>query len=279
MLPLVAGVTSAAGTPLRQVDWNAILANDPAITIDPTAFRLPGQVEPYISVATPGQQGLGGESLEGYAMTDGVDYGDLDGDGAEEALIHVFSGGTAGNLGFLIFREGTPAPKLALVQTGYKIGAVIQGSRLVIHEPSYVGFEANCCPSSTTRTVASFTGDRLISIATEVEPNDVQEPTVWAYYQALAERRFGDAYGFHSQAYKASNPFDRWQAGFANTQSIEVETRPGEVPSEVTIDLRSTDRQAGGGTVTHRFRGSWTLVWSGEQKRWLLDRARIEQVS
>ena len=31
----------------------------------------------------------------------------------------------------------------------------------------------------------------------------------------------------------------------------------------------------GGGTVTQKFKGSWTLVWSADQKRWLLDKASI----
>lgn len=276
-LVLAAGphtVASAAGTPLRQVDWGAVLANDPTITIDPDAYQLPGNVGPHITVKAPS-----GDDLEGYVTFDDIEYGDLDGDGADEAVIMVFSGGTGGSFGFMVYREDTPAPKRVMIYTGYKLGTQIEGGHLVISEPNYIGFEANCCPSSITRTTNTLSGDHLVTLTTETVPNAVQEPTVWAFYVALSEKRYEDAYDFFSPAFKANNPFDRWRAGYATTQSIEVDTKAGPTPSEVLIDLKSTDRQPGGGTVTHRFRGSWTVIWSADQKRWLLDKARIEQVS
>ena len=262
----------AAGTPLREVDWLLVLANDPAVTIDPTAFRPPGESGPYVKVALPGTRG---GVLEGYALTDSIEYADLDGDGPEEAIIPIYSGGTAGLLGIMLYREGTPAPKLVLVETGYKLGFTIEGRQLMIFRPNYIGFEPNCCPSSTTRTATVLEGDRLTVVSTETEPNDVQEATVWAFYSALQDRRYEDAYGFYTPAFQAANPFERWKAGYATTQSLEVQTSPGAVPTEVLIELTATDSTPGGGTVTRRFRGTWTLVWSGEQKRWLLDRARI----
>jgi hypothetical protein len=267
------GVAWAAGTPLRNVNWLTVLSNDPAITIDPTAFQPPGESGPYIKAQVPGSRT---ELLEGYALIDSVEYADLDGDGADEAIIPVSSGGTAGLLGFLLFREGTPAPKLAVTETGYKMSFTVEGQRLAIYRPNYVGFEPNCCPSSTTRTLTRLDGDRLVVIATETEPNDVQEVTVWAFYAALQDGRFEEAYDFYTPAFKAANPFDRWKAGYATTQSIEVETSPGATPAEVRILLTATDSTPGGGSVTRRFRGTWSLVWSAEQKRWLLDRARIE---
>jgi hypothetical protein len=264
----------AAGTPLRQVDWPAVLANDPTITVDPDAYQLPGgNPGPYIRVTAPN-----GEEVQGYVTPDDILYGDLDGDGADEAVLFVYSGGTGGSFGFMVYREGTPDPKRALIYTGYKLGGKIEDGHLIVYEPYYVGFEANCCPSATVRTVNALNGNQLVALATEVQPNDVQEPTVWSFYEALSEKRYDDAYAFFSPAFKASNPFERWRAGYASTQSIEVETQPGTVPTEVLIDLKATDRQPGGGTVTRRFRGAWSLVWSGEQKRWLLDRAKIEQV-
>jgi hypothetical protein len=269
------GLARAAGVPLRQVDWRAVLASDPAITIDPTAYQLPVDVGPYISVVAPGSpEG----QLSGYALLDEVAYGDLDGDGAEEAVLSIFSGGTGGNLGFLLFREGSPAPKLVLVESGYKMGVEIDGRNLVIVQPEYVGFEANCCPSAITRAVARLQGDRLVTIAKETEPNDVQEPTVWSFYRALSDREYEEAYAFLSPTFKASNPFDRWKSGYASTRSIEVETSPGPTPNVVLIELTAVDARPGGGTVTQKFRGSWTVVWSGEQKRWLLDRAQISPV-
>ena len=264
---------SAAGVPLRQADWLTVLKNDPAVTVDPTAYSLPGAHKPFVEVAAPRAPG---GTLSGYALVDDVVYGDLDGDGAEEAIVLVDSGGTGGLLGFLLYREADPAPRLALVRTSYKLGVSVEGGTLVIHEPNYVGFEANCCPSSTTRTLNVLEGDRLVTLATETEPNDVQEPTVWSYYMVLGEKRYEDAYEFHSPAYQAANPFGPWKAGFADTERVEVETSAGRTPSEVAIQLTATDRRPGGGTITQRFRGTWILIWSAEKKRWLLDTASIQ---
>ena len=264
---------SAAGVPLRQVDWLAVLNNDPAVTIDPTAFELPGGTWPYVMVAAPSAPD---GALGGYALIDDVVYGDLDGDSAEEAIVMIDSGGTAGLLGFLLYREAELAPKMVLVRSGYKLSVTIEGNKVVIHEPNYIGFEANCCPSSISRTLNALEGDRLVTLATEIEPNDVQEPTVWSFYRALSDRRFEDAYGFFSPDQKARNPFDRWKAGYANTESIGVETSAGRTPNEVLIQLTATDTRPGGGIITRRFTGSWTLIWSPEQQRWLLDKAAIQ---
>lgn len=263
----------AAAVPLRLVDWLAVLQNDPAVTIDPNAYALPGTYQPYITAPAPW---MPDGTISGYALLDSVLYGNLDASGAEEAIIPLYSGGTAGSIGFLLYREADPAPRLALVRTGYKLGISIEGTRLVIHEPHYVGFEPNCCPSALTRMVHVLEGDHLVMLSSEIEPNDVQEPTVWAFYRAISEGRFDEAYEFYSPAFQAANPFNQWKAGYANTRSIEVETAAGRTPTEVLIQLTATDSRPGGGTSTQKFKGSWTLIWSPEKKRWLLDKASIQ---
>jgi hypothetical protein len=270
---LSAGTGSAAAVPLRLVDWAAVLENDPAITIDRDAYALPGKYKPYISVAAPW---VADGTLSGYALLEDVLYGNLDASGAEEAIVPIYSGGTAGMLGFLLYREADPAPRLALVRTGYKLGVSTEGTRVVISEPYYVGFEANCCPSAVTRTVHALDGDQLVMLSSEIEPNDVQESTVWSFYRAISERRYDEAYEFYSPAFQAANPFNQWRAGYADTQSIEVETATGRTPAEVLIQLTATDNRPGGGTITRRFKGSWALTWSPEKKRWLLDKASIQ---
>jgi hypothetical protein len=275
-LPGGVGVASAARTPLRQVDWLAVIESDPSITVDPTAYKLPGGDWPFISIAAPdGPDG----TLSGYALADDPVYGDFDGDGAEEAVLPIDSGGTGGTLGFLLYREGDPAPKRVLVGTGYKLGFSAEGNKLAIVQPYYVGFEANCCPSAIVRTLNVLQGDQLVALTTETSPNDVQEPTVWSFYAAIGDHRYEEAYAFYSPALQAANPFDRWKAGYANTQSIEVETSPGATPNEVGVVLTSVDTRPGGGTVTQRFTGTWTLIWSPDQKRWLLDKASIQPSS
>lgn len=270
---VVSRPADAAGTPLRQVDWRAVLANDPALTIDPTAYQPPVEIGPYVQVAP--QYVHGSDALSGHALLDDISYGDADGDGAEEATIMLHSGGTAGVLGFLLYREGTPAPQLVLVETGYKLGVKIVNGRVQVTQPEYVGFEPNCCPSASTVTTAVLEGDRLVTVTSETTPNEAQEVTVWGFYSALSDKRFADAYAFLSPAYQQQNPFEPWKDGYATTQSIQVDTAAGAAPNEVQVELTATDRRPGGGTLTRRFRGTWTVIWSAEQKRWLLDSPSI----
>ena len=115
---------SAAGVPLRQVDWVTVLTNDPAVTVDPTAYSLRA---PTSRSSRSRRHGAPEGTLSGYALVEDVLYGDLDGDGAEEAIVLVDSGGTAGLLGFLLYREADPAPKMVLAWTGYKMGVAIDG--------------------------------------------------------------------------------------------------------------------------------------------------------
>ena len=102
-LALVAGlngVAHPAGTPLRQVDWRFVLTNDPSITLDPDAYQPPVDMGPYINVSGPNQTG---DTLAGYADVEDVLYADLDGDGTEEAVIPVESGGPGGSFGFMLY--------------------------------------------------------------------------------------------------------------------------------------------------------------------------------
>ena len=293
MAVVAAGAAGAAGAqrmPLRQVDWNAALLADPHITPIADCPPFPfAELGPCIEVAAddaglPGN--FGGDqpvgSVIGYAATAPGDvlYGDLDGDGIDEAVIRVESGGTAGTIGMLLYREGEPRPELVLVRAGYKLFPRIEDGRLVLWEPFYFGFEGNCCPTGAYQVAYRLTGNalQLIEIPGESplwlilgereRPATFAEVTVVAFYRALQAGRFEEAYTFLSPDFQAANPYPEWRAGFATTRSIEVETQPGleftddrgRSVYEVLVRLIAVDATAGGGTVTRRFAGVWLLV-------------------
>ena len=266
-----AAVARAVGTPLRQVEWEAVLASEPGLTYADEPLFPASSFRRFVSLSS------GDGDVAGYPSLEDIDYGDLDGDGAEEAIIPLFSGGTAGTVGLLLYREGPDRPKLILGRDGYKLGMRIEGGRLILSEPSYVGFEPNCCPSASTIATFRLVGDRLERQTFEVEPNDAQEVTVYGFYAALSDGNLADAYEFYSPALKAANPFDRWREGYRDTLRLEVDTRSGPAPNVVAVDLSATDRVPGGGTVTRRFTGTWTVIWSPEARRWLLEKAQIAE--
>jgi hypothetical protein len=163
------GRATAQRTPLRSVDWDAVIPSEPRISPVPDCPLFPFAPGPCIEVQAdasalppgiPGFEdvtGFGPVTIAGYADTlpEDIVYGDLDGDGAEEAVIRVESGGTAGTIGFLIFREGDGRPALVTAVDGYKVYPQIENGRLVVRQPYYFGFEGNCCPTARWQRATS----------------------------------------------------------------------------------------------------------------------------
>ena len=73
---------------------------------------------------------------------------DLTGDGATDLAVTIFSGGTAGDVAWVVFRPVDGAWKLAYAQLhAYKAALVRSGRDLVEWQPVYRSGDANCCPS------------------------------------------------------------------------------------------------------------------------------------
>jgi hypothetical protein len=285
-----AAPASAERVPLRQVDWEAVIRSEPRITMPPDCPPFFVDFGPCVEIATDdvsvaGASGLGpvGDTITGYAdlLPEDIQYGDLDADGEEEALIRVESGGTAGTIGFLIFRAGDPAPELAVAPAGYKVWPRMVGGLLLVTEPYYFGFEGNCCPTGALQVAYALRGNRLIELAIDgVSPQwllsgedersvTFAELTVHAFYRALSLGRYEDAYALLSPAFQAREPFERWRAGFASTVSITVETQAGgegvgpadgRYVYEVLVWITAVDQAPYGERTTSCFNGRWFLV-------------------
>ena len=91
------------------VGLGEVVADDPALD-HPDVPGFEGiELGPYVEA----RDASGRVMAQGYAMTGGADmaFADLDGDGDEEAAVQLFSGGTAGNTGLLVYKisGGLPA--------------------------------------------------------------------------------------------------------------------------------------------------------------------------
>lgn len=265
---MAAGRATPAAASLREVDWNTVLTTDPRVRVFPDMVPPP-LLGPYLTVDT------GTGEVAGYAATSDVLYGDLDLDGDEEAVIPVQSGGVSGLTGFLLYEEVNGRPRLVAAVPGYRLGLSIRDGVLIVQAPRFAGFEPDCCPSATVYTFYVVTGGILTAIGERVQPNgQAQAITVIAFYQALNERRYADAYALLSPAYQARTPFESWVAGYVTVERISVEqARGGLLPDAVVVTITVVDRLPTGGTVTRRFGGTWFLVWSPSRLHWLLDRA------
>jgi hypothetical protein len=68
-------------------------------------------------------------------------------DGRTDLAVSIASGGTAGDIGYVVFR-GTPAGwRVALEGGGYKLALARAGSDLVETQPVYEKNDPNCCPT------------------------------------------------------------------------------------------------------------------------------------
>ncbi|HLH25187.1 MAG TPA: hypothetical protein VK066_21915 [Chloroflexota bacterium] len=268
----------AQGTPLQAVDWLAVLAAEPGVQASadcPPAF---GGRAPCLLVA------LGGDQVAGYPLVDNVLYGDIDGDGLDEAVIPLFSGGTAGTIGFLVYHQAEPRPRLVASQSGYKLGLSIGGGQLIVDEPYYFSGDPNCCPTALVRRPYRLSGGALVGGAeTWLEPSGesdrpltVAEVVVRGFYNALDRHALDDAYAFFTPRFQVANPFPTWAAGYRDTESVTVDTRPGASPTEVAVTIQTTERGAPDALPPRRFAGTWRLVPSDTAPLGLLlDQASI----
>jgi hypothetical protein len=68
-------------------------------------------------------------------------------DGQTDIAVTIASGGTAGDVGFAVFRSAPNGWQVALARNGYKLGLFRVGGDLVSSQPIYKQNDPNCCPT------------------------------------------------------------------------------------------------------------------------------------
>ena len=100
----------------------------------------------------------------GIYVQGSVLYADLTGDDAEEAVVPVSSGGTLGDVGFIVLKIGDnvlETPLTVRPEAGGSLSVSIEGGQLVVIEPMPGPDDPECCPSQLRRTVYAWDGDSL----------------------------------------------------------------------------------------------------------------------
>ena len=115
--------------------------------------------------------GTGGQFLQASVI-----YADLTEDGSDEAIVPISSGGTMGDVAFLVLTpagDGTATllKELPLNQEGGLSVAVSDG-QLVMTQALYGPEDPNCCPSMLRKTTYVWNGTSLAvqTVKTEVNP-------------------------------------------------------------------------------------------------------------
>ncbi len=61
--------------------------------------------------------------------------------------VTIASGGTAGDIGFILFRRTPAGWKVGVVRSGYKLGLIQAGTDVIWSQPVYRKNDPNCCPT------------------------------------------------------------------------------------------------------------------------------------
>jgi hypothetical protein len=138
--------------------------------LSPTATPVP-DIRQQDLTAQPGVERFLA-SFGGEVDTSRIIYGDLTGDGAEEALVPVWSGGEGGDIAVFIFGYG-PAGLEELLQympkDGSLTGDIVDGV-LTIAEPTFAPGDPECCPSLIRTTTYRWDGSNLVFSDVETVP-------------------------------------------------------------------------------------------------------------
>ena len=114
----------------------------------------------------------------GEPDTQAVLFADLTGDRRDEAIVPITSGGTLGNLGYVVLtmRSGAPAPILTATRDRSSPGGIqmsLVDGKLVKTAARYGPDDPLCCPSTLVKTTYRWDGSAL-----QVErEEEVQQPS------------------------------------------------------------------------------------------------------
>ncbi len=112
-------------------------------------------------------------SAGGEVAEDAIIFADLTGDGEEEAVVPVSSGGTAGDIAYFVYtmRDGELELLLSVVPEAGRIQVELDAQgRLIDRAPIYGPDDPECCPSRVRTRVFEWDGERLRVASEREEP-------------------------------------------------------------------------------------------------------------
>lgn len=165
----------------------------PAVTSAPSKTRTP----PAITTATSATSTVGIRALDLKAVPDvqkaltesggqlvqsTVIYGDVTGDGTDEAIVPINSGGTLGDLGFFVLTPSGDATKTLLKEFPLDspgLSVSVSVGKIVMTQPVPAPDDPNCCPSFLRHTTFAWNGSALAieSVTTDANPAGGQKPS------------------------------------------------------------------------------------------------------
>ena len=143
--------------------------DDPAPTPAPGTIDPPADSQAIRAVdlgQNPDVQRALAQAGSGRIEPSTIVYGDVTGDLREEALVPISSGGTLGNVAYLVFTSSGTNASLVLTRTPDRGNAgglkmTIEDGVLVETAAEFGPSDPLCCPSVTSRTSFRWDGSKL----------------------------------------------------------------------------------------------------------------------
>jgi hypothetical protein len=112
----------------------------------------------------------------GQVVTSEIIYADLTADGHEDAVVPISSGGTLGDIAFVVLESiggGTRTLVSEYPRDGRGLSVAVSGGKLVVTEAVPGPDDPECCPSQLRKTVYGWNGVTLAiqSVNTETNPD------------------------------------------------------------------------------------------------------------
>ena len=107
----------------------------------------------------------------GFASTGEVAYADLTGDGKDELIVPLSSGGSAGDVAVAVYGfDAHGALTRLLWREGQHLRVAVKDGALQLTEPVYGPNDPNCCPSAHQVTVLKWDGKAFAQLSQATAP-------------------------------------------------------------------------------------------------------------
>jgi hypothetical protein len=108
----------------------------------------------------------------GQVDTDRIIFVDLTGNGVEEAVVPVSSGGEGGDIAVFVFGYETRGLQelLRVIPENRSLSASIVDGALTVTQPVFAAGDPLCCPSQVRKTTYGWDGNHLVAADETVEP-------------------------------------------------------------------------------------------------------------
>ena len=275
-------VTTTAPIPL--VDLHAQRWND-VVAADPNLLGMTGRdgIVRYRYVGPNGNASPFGREPSIVATAE-ISYGDISGDGIDEAFIPVL--GAQGAITVLVYYATSVAPRSAEAEEPYWLpGGLMFGGRaetfavldgqLARTASVYSQLDRPCCPGATVTTVYALVGGQLV----------VRTPTTltgttngWTsatnfFTASIRDGRYDDVYPLFAPDLQSRISGEQWHLQFDEARAAFVEVVHGDHgPAGLVL---TTVHQQGDALVVRRQEGAFRFGFNVMHQGWLIDELEL----